>query len=53
MKDKIILYKPTKVRGSYQFDESTKSAISDQAVVESRTFNNMLEELARRALAAQ
>jgi len=39
-----------KVRGSYQFDESTKKAILNQAKNESRTFNNMLEELAKRAL---
>ena len=42
-----------KIRGSYQFDESTKKAIAAQAKIENRTFNNMLEELAKRQLAAQ
>ena len=53
MKDLVISHQPRKVRGSYQFDWATKKAIFRQAEIESRTFNNMLEELARRALAAQ
>ena len=39
-----------KVRGSFQMSEETKKAISEQAKSENRTFNNMLEELAKRAL---
>jgi len=39
-----------KVRGSFQMSEDTKKAISAQAKSENRTFNNMLEELAKRAL---
>ena len=39
-----------KVRGSFQMSEDTKRAISAQAKTENRTFNNMLEELAKRAL---
>ena len=42
-----------KIRGSHQFEESTKKAIAAQARLENRTFNNMLEELAKRQLAAQ
>tara|TARA_R110000772_G_scaffold246800_1_gene360531 strand:- start:286 stop:486 length:201 start_codon:yes stop_codon:yes gene_type:complete len=39
-----------KVRGSFQMSEETKKAISEKAKSENRTFNNMLEELAKRAL---
>jgi|TARA_R110000737_G_C14399563_1_gene453918 hypothetical protein len=39
-----------KVRGSFQMSEETKKAIFAKAQSENRTFNNMLEELAKRAL---
>ena len=39
-----------KVRGSFQMSEDTKKAIATKAKSENRTFNNMLEELAKRAL---
>jgi hypothetical protein len=47
------VFKMKKIRGSHQFEESTKKAIAVQAKLENRTFNNMLEELAKRQLAAQ
>ena len=39
-----------KVRGSFQMMESTRKAISKAASIEGRTFNNMLEQLAKRAI---
>ena len=39
-----------KVRGSFQFMESTQKAIAKAAEKEGRTFNNMLEQLAKRAI---
>ena len=39
-----------KVRGSFQMMESTQKAIAKAASKEGRTFNNMLEQLAKRAL---
>jgi uncharacterized protein (DUF1778 family) len=39
-----------KVRGSFQMMESTKKAIDEAANAEGRTFNNMLEQLAKRAI---
>ena len=39
-----------KVRGSFQIAETTKKAIDKAAVKEGRTFNNMLEQLALRAI---
>ena len=39
-----------KVRGSYQIAETTKKAIDKAAIKEGRTFNNMLEQLALRAI---
>jgi hypothetical protein len=39
-----------KVRGSFQMMESTRKAIADAATKEGRTFNNMLEQLAKRAI---
>lgn len=39
-----------KVRGSFQMMESTKKSISEAASKEGRTFNNMLEQLAKRAI---
>lgn len=39
-----------KVRGSFQMYESTQKAIAKAAVKEGRTFNNMLEQLAKRAI---
>lgn len=39
-----------KVRGSFQMMESTKKAIDKAASKEGRTFNNMLEQLAKRAI---
>ena len=41
-----------KVRGSFQMEETTKIRINKQASKEGRTFNNMLEQLALRALQA-
>ena len=39
-----------KVRGSFQMMESTTKAIAKAAKLEGRTFNNMLEQLAKRAI---
>lgn len=39
-----------KIRGSFQMMESTKKAIDKAAAKEGRTFNNMLEQLAKRAI---
>ncbi len=39
-----------KIRGSFQMMESTKKAIAKAAELEGRTFNNMLEQLAKRAI---
>lgn len=39
-----------KVRGSYQMSETTKKLIDAEAKKEGRTFNNMLEQLALRAI---
>jgi uncharacterized protein (DUF1778 family) len=39
-----------KVRGSFQMMESTQKLIAKAAKSEGRTFNNMLEQLAKRAL---
>ena len=39
-----------KIRGSFQMMESTKRKIEQAAVKEGRTFNNMLEQLAKRAI---
>ena len=39
-----------KIRGSFQMMESTKKMIEQAAVKEGRTFNNMLEQLAKRAI---
>ena len=39
-----------KVRGSFQMMESTSKAIAKAAKAEGRTFNNMLEQLAKRAI---
>lgn len=39
-----------KVRGSFQMMESTQKAIAKAATKEGRTFNNMLEQLAKRAI---
>ncbi len=39
-----------KVRGSFQMMESTQKLIAKAAKAEGRTFNNMLEQLAKRAL---
>lgn len=39
-----------KVRGSFQILESTKKAIDKAAIKEGRTFNNMFEQLALRAI---
>ncbi len=39
-----------KVRGSFQILETTKKAIDKAAIKEGRTFNNMLEQLALRAI---
>lgn len=39
-----------KVRGSFQMMESTQKAILRAATKEGRTFNNMLEQLAKRAI---
>jgi hypothetical protein len=39
-----------KIRGSFQMMESTKKAIDKAANKEGRTFNNMLEQLAKRAI---
>ena len=39
-----------KVRGSFQMMESTKKLIDNAAKLEGRTFNNMLEQLAKRAI---
>tara|TARA_R110000782_G_scaffold96851_2_gene181520 strand:- start:504 stop:653 length:150 start_codon:yes stop_codon:yes gene_type:complete len=39
-----------KVRGSFQMSESTQKSIADAASKEGRTFNNMLEQLAKRAI---
>ena len=40
----------TKVRGSFQMMESTKKQILRAAILEGRTFNNMLEQLVKRAI---
>ena len=39
-----------KVRGSFQMSATTQKAIAKAAAKENRTFNNMLEELAKRAI---
>jgi uncharacterized protein (DUF1778 family) len=39
-----------KVRGSFQMMESTQKLIAKAAKAEGRTFNNMLEQLAKRAI---
>ena len=39
-----------KIRGSFQMMESTKKKIDQAAIKEGRTFNNMLEQLAKRAI---
>ena len=39
-----------KIRGSFQMMESTKKLIDKAAKLEGRTFNNMLEQLAKRAI---
>ncbi len=39
-----------KIRGSFQMSESTKQAILESAKKEGRTFNNMLEQLVKRAI---
>ena len=39
-----------KVRGSFQMSEETKEQIAQAAKAEGRTFNNMLEQLAKRAI---
>jgi len=39
-----------KIRGSFQMMESTKKLIDKAAKKEGRTFNNMLEQLAKRAV---
>ena len=39
-----------KVRGSFQMMESTQKSIAKAAKLEGRTFNNMLEQLAKRAI---
>ena len=39
-----------KIRGSFQMSESTKKAITKSAKQEGRTFNNMLEQLVKRAI---
>ena len=39
-----------KVRGSFQMSETTQKLIAIAAKAEGRTFNNMLEQLAKRAL---
>ena len=39
-----------KIRGSFQMMESTKKMIDAAAAKEGRTFNNMLEQLAKRAI---
>ena len=39
-----------KVRGSFQINRTTKRLIDEAAKKEGRTFNNMLEQLALRAI---
>ena len=39
-----------KIRGSFQMMEATKKAIAKAAELEGRTFNNLLEQLAKRAI---
>tara|TARA_R110000772_G_scaffold39207_2_gene92276 strand:+ start:529 stop:678 length:150 start_codon:yes stop_codon:yes gene_type:complete len=41
-----------KVRGSFQMGELTKESIMLAAKKENRTFNNMLEQLVKRAIKA-
>ena len=42
-----------KVRGSFQMMRSTQEAIDKVARIEGRSFNNMLEQLAKRAIKSE
>ena len=42
-----------KVRGSFQMMRSTQEAIDKIARIEGRSFNNMLEQLAKRAIKSE
>ncbi len=44
------MFEDKKVRGSFQMMESTKNEIDRAAKAEGRTFNNMLEQLVKRAI---